>query len=285
MPVIDWMIEGADGQPIYGNTHTPHADAVGVLVICHGFKGYKDYGFFDYLAQTGADRGLIAHRFNFSHSGMTNTMDTFERPDLFERDTWTKQIHDLRAVTSAIADGQLAGQGLPVAWFGHSRGGMTVILTAALMFKEQDPNAPGAIIPVSTPHATPAMDEQTRRLIHTQGFLESPSSRTGQMLHIGLAWLEQIEQEPEAFDPVAAMMNVDCPTMLIHGDADATVSVDSAAILARACVDARIEIINGASHTFNCPNPLPPDTLPPPETQRMVQLVCDFAVETAQNEV
>jgi len=50
-----WSIEGADGQPILGDTHLPEAPPRGVLVICHGFKGYKDYGFFPPSGRRGGE--------------------------------------------------------------------------------------------------------------------------------------------------------------------------------------------------------------------------------------
>ena len=114
-----WTIPGADGEAILGNVQLPDGDARGVVVIAHGFKGYKDYGMFPRIAQTAAAAGFIAHRFNFSHSGMTNNTDTFERPDLFERDTWNKQVFDCRAVVEAISNGRLAGGGLPYLLFEH----------------------------------------------------------------------------------------------------------------------------------------------------------------------
>ena len=78
-------MEGYDGGSIIGSAHLPEGRPRGVAVVAHGFKGYKDYGMFPRIAAALADRGLIAHRFNFSHSGMTNAIATFERPDLFEQ--------------------------------------------------------------------------------------------------------------------------------------------------------------------------------------------------------
>src|SRR5690606_22895078 len=110
-----WTISGAQGEPILGATHHPAAGtpARGVLLIAHGFKGYKDYGLLPQLAQAAADAGLIAHRFNFSHSGMTDRSERFDRPELFEHDTWGKQVHDLHAVAVGARNGAIAGDGLP----------------------------------------------------------------------------------------------------------------------------------------------------------------------------
>ncbi len=288
MTIQDWSIPGADDQPIFGITHLPAAGTKprGVLLICHGFKGYKDYGFFPRLAHDVAAQGLIAHRFNFSHSGVTHDYATFARPDLFERDTWGKQAHDLQAVAAASAAGRLPGGDhnappLPTVWFGHSRGGVTVLLAGARVFSNTDEGdriKPTGVIAAAAPDTGCSLDrDQMGRLRH-RGYLESPSSRTGQILRIDKAWLEEIEDNPKAFDPLACIAQVACPLLLIHGDADTTVPVDASRHLARAADGrAKLEIIPGASHTFDAPNPLPLDQEPPQATRRLIESVCRFA--------
>ena len=101
--VESWTIDGSDGEPIRGDVHAASiAPPRGVFLIAHGFKGYKDYGMFPVLAREFAAAGFIAHRFNFSHSGMTNNIATFERPDLFEKDTWNRQVYDFRDRKSVV---------------------------------------------------------------------------------------------------------------------------------------------------------------------------------------
>jgi acetyl esterase/lipase len=241
-----------------------------VLLIAHGFKGYKDYGFVPRLADDAAACGLIAHRFNFSHSGMTDNIDTFERPDLFERDTWSKQVHDLLAVHRAVTHGKLAGEGLPIVWFGHSRGGTTCILAAA-----QAADPPAGIAPTSAPDYCCNLDEQTIAMIKQDGYAVSPSGRTGQQLRIGRQWLDEIEADPDGHDPVKAIAHVHCPILLTHGDEDPTVHVGAAHTLAAANERATVHIVQGAQHVFNCPNPLQGE--PPAQTREMIDAVCAFA--------
>lgn len=277
MSVTSWTISGADDQPIVGNAHLPADSPRGSVIISHGFKGYKDYGFVPYLARQIAAAGFIAHRYNFSHSGMTDNFATFEKPQLFERDTWGKQITDLLAVNSAIADNTLPGAGLPCTWFGHSRGGVTTILAAAKAYDENLPALPHAIIPASSPDTSCRLDVEQRDLMRKLGHLSSPSARTGQNLRIGLPWLDEIEANPDAFDPTIAIARVLCPSLIIHGSADATIPPEAAQRLAQAAGDrARCEIIDGGSHTFDCPNPLDDDAAAPPQTQRLAQLVTTF---------
>ncbi len=268
-----WTLQGADGQIIYGNTHRPASGrALATLVICHGFKGYKDYGFFPYLAEAAAAAGLIAHRFNFSHSGMTNQLDTFERPDLFERDTWGRQIADLQAVIEQRA----AADHLPIVLFGHSRGGDSVLLTAAGMSGRL-----AGVVTAAAPDTTCPLDEDQKQLLRSEGRMASPSSRTGQMLYVGREWLTEMEADPQRFDLLRAIAAIDCPKLLIHGRADETVPVAAAYHLSQAGGANTELLILAAGHTFNCRNPHPADQSLPGATQQMIEATVNFALSVS----
>lgn len=287
MPIKDWSIPGADDQPIWGDTHLPSqgVDPKAVLLLCHGFKGYKDYGFMPVLAEQAAQRcGVIAHRFNFSHSGMTNQVQTFERPDLFEKDTWGKQVHDVLTVSEAVLGGRLPGGArgrIPLFWFGHSRGGVTSLLAAARLagdpaIHDRCPPLTG-VIAAAAPSWANGFDSLFTDQLRRQGYIETKSFRTGQILRIGKGWLDEIEQDPQSVDPKVAIGHVSCPVLLIHGDDDTTVPLDAAhRLMASAGDQAELHVIAGASHTFNAPNPLPLDQPPPPQTQEVIDRVYDF---------
>lgn len=285
MTVHGWTIPGAQGQPILGNTHlpSPSTQPKGMLLICHGFKGFKDYGFLPFLARCAARRGLIAHRFNFSHSGMTEKLEVFERPDLFEQDTFSKQVFDLHSVARAAAAGRLPGgelNRLPSIWFGHSRGGIDVLLGASWLGdpSPSDLPPPVGLILAAAPHKAIWLEEESLRVLRRRGYVKSPSSRTGQMLRIGRQWLEEIEARPEDFDPLVAIARVRSPVLLVHGDTDGTVPLDSAHAYAAVAGDrAHLRIIVGGTHTFNGPHPLPPEDRLAPQTREAVEACCDFA--------
>jgi len=62
---------GADGGPLRGDVRTQEKGADRpAVVICHGFKGFKDWGFFPHLAARIARAGMTAVSFNFSGSGV-----------------------------------------------------------------------------------------------------------------------------------------------------------------------------------------------------------------------
>jgi alpha-beta hydrolase superfamily lysophospholipase len=275
----DWTTKGAVGETIYGTTHEPDREPIAHLVIGHGLKGYKDYGLLPRLAEAAAERGLTAHRFNFSHSGMTTNIDTFERPDLFEKDTWQKQIVDLNNVIAEIRDGGLpGGPTKPIVVFGHSRGGVTALLTCTRI----DPPV-AAVITASAPHQACNLSEDDREKLKRDGKLAMPSSRTGQTLYVGLPWLIEQEAHPEAHDPMLAAKRLPCPLLIVHGEADETVETVSASALHDATEHrARLVILPGASHTFDCPNPPPPADELPEATRSLIDTTIRFAAQAVQ---
>ena len=167
-------------------------------------------------------------------------------------------------------------------WFGHSRGGVTVLLAASRLFAGQNAMelpTPAGIVAAASPHHCCSLDPSAIERLRRRGWVESPSSRTGQVLRIGKTWLEEQEQDPESYDPLVAASRLGCPVLFVHGDADTTVLPASSHHLARAAgKNATLKIIPNASHTFNAPNPMALDGTPDhPATNQLLDSVGAFA--------
>ena len=50
--------------------HSPRPGPRPTIVICHGFKGFMEWGFFPALAELLSKRGFTVVRFNFTGNGM-----------------------------------------------------------------------------------------------------------------------------------------------------------------------------------------------------------------------
>ena len=288
----EWSIPGSDGEAILGNTHVPREEPAGVVLIAHGFKGYKDYGMFPRIAEELASAGFIAHRFNFSHSGMTNNVETFERPDLFEKDTWNKQVFDLETVVDSVASGSLEGRGLPYVMFGHSRGGASVILAAGRWAGDSSrprqagviPGVIAGVIAVSTPSSCMSLNAQQMKELEAKGFIVSPSARTGQARRIGQLALTEQQADPAGHDLLALAARITSPVLVVHGENDPTVPAACAHQLGAAIGDrAQVQIIEGADHVFNTPNPMPPDAKPSPQLQALLDAIVAFAQDCVRD--
>ena len=254
MSSAQWKLQGSAEEYIHGTTHEPIAEPKGIVLVAHGFKGYKDYGMFPWLARMLTEQGQIVHRFNFSHSGMTAGDGPFERPDLFEQDTWNFQVEDLAILTQEFAQ-----ECLPMTLLGHSRGGVSCLLATGRGATDVD-----GVISLSAPATCNPMPPQIQQELLRQGFIASPSSRTNQVLHVGRAFLQDQLDDPDAHDLLPLVNTIDCRILVIHGEVDPTVSVDSAVAIATAGQATTLVRVPDGDHVYNTPNPFP-DTGSPSE--------------------
>ena len=260
-----------EGQrELFCDITVPVASAKGTLVIAHGFKGYKDYGMFPHLAWTAALHGWAAIRFNFAHSGMTRSDSTFERPDLFALDTWNRQVDDLEQLVAALRVGafpECPPEG-PVVLFGHSRGGLAAILAAGRGL------AVDAVLSASAPKDPLRFSSEDRARLRAEGSCPVESSRTGQVLSIGGHFLEEVEQDSEFHDPCVMAGRMAVPLIIVHGDADETVSCDDARALAQAAGGQPV-LVPGGTHVFNVPNPLDAEASASPQLAVLESVLVD----------
>ena len=272
----DWKIRNASGLPIIGTTHLVEGSPRGVVLLAHGFRGYKDYGFIPLLAQRLADERYLAHRFNFSHSGMGHGHGEFD-VETFRSDTWNHQVEDLLSLIKAIESGALEGGGLPLMMFGHSRGGVASLLVAGRHAESPSLSHLKGVITAASPADGCRLDDASHESFVRNGYMEVPSSRTGQSLRIDAAWLREQQADPEGHDVVTQAGRVRVPVGIIHGLDDATVSSEDAVFLAEAVGDRAImRLIDGGNHVFNTPNPADSSSPPSRQLQQLQQHVVDL---------
>ena len=274
-----WSLPGANGLPILGDTRTPPGGEAptGTLLIAHGFKGYKDYGFLPRLADAAAAYGLAAVAFNFSHSGMEEREGDFTRPDLFALDTWNKQATDWHALLAAVRAGRVPGApaGGPVAFFGHSRGGLSALLAAARL---PGTDRPAAVVTAAAPADASRLGPEDAAALRRGEAIDSPSGRTGQTLRVMPGWLLEQDADPEGHDPVQAagvLGEAGVPLLVLHGTEDETVDPADASRLAGAAGVTPV-MIEGGNHVFGAPNPMPPGAEVPAATRHLFEEVLGF---------
>lgn len=274
---IEWELPGTEGETILGVTDTCDEAARASVLLLHGHKGYYNYGCYPVLA----DRlrralSVCVHRFNASHSGMTRNDENFDRPGLFSRDTWNKQVFDLRAVTRAAREGSLPGvdAGKPVVAIGHSRGGTACLLSAGRPGDAQE--KPDAVVPMSAPSWCASDITAKQQEIAKTGRLASPSSRTGQDLHADPIWLEEQLADPTNHDVLALCAKITIPALVVHGADDPTIPARCAHDIADAVPDAERAVIAGGDHVFNTANPADTSAEPNEVLAQMIARVVGF---------
>lgn len=241
-----FSIPSQENLPIRGDfdaSENPRA----LVVIVHGFKGFKNWGFFPWLAQRLRGHQLAVCRFNMSRCGVGEDPESFDRLDLFEHDTFSIELADLRV---AVRHAQERFPGLPTILLGHSRGGGVALLGASDV---PDLRAVVAWSPISR---CDHWDESMRRDWEGRGVTEILNQRTKQVMRISRDVLDDYEANRERLNIVRAAKSLSVPLLVVHGGRDESVPVASGRLLAERADDASLLVIGRASHTFNAIHPL-----------------------------
>ena len=276
-PVQELEIPLTRGSHVHADLRTcaEFADAP-LIIVCHGFLGYKRWGFFPYLSERLAKAGFHVLTMSFSLNGVDEKTGRFRRPDDFAANTVSAEIADLRGVCAFVRSGALASSGAKIRrWglFGHSRGGAIAILVAP-EFEEVR-----AIVTWST---VARLDRYTaRRKVQWKkdGALVFTDGRSPVPLRLGYGYFQDIEAHGRHFDLPRAAGALTIPHLMVHGDHDGAVTPSEARLLAAAprSGPARLEIIRGAGHTFNVRHPM---HRPTPALERSVRLTTEWFTDT-----
>lgn len=246
-------ISGSRGLPILLDLHFKDAQAP-VVVFCHGYKGYKDWGAWHLVANHFVQAGFNFIKFNFSHNG--GTVDQpIDFPDLeaFGNNNYSTELDDLNQVMSWCdvgADGQLAPK-TPKFLIGHSRGGAIAVLGASEI---------SAVSGLATWSAV--SDFEARFPIGDQlvewkksGVYYVENKRTRQQMPHYYQFYRDFQKNQERLDIRRAARNLSCPYLILHGSDDEAVHFTEAMRLKKWAMHAELELFDGVNHTYGSSHP------------------------------
>jgi dienelactone hydrolase len=220
-----------------------------VVVICHSFMAFKDWGFFPRVATRLAEAGLVSVAFNFSHNGVVGDGNRITDFGNFAENTFSLELDDLAALVDAIDQGALPPEADPgrLVLLGHSRGGGIAIVHAA-----RDPRVRALV----TWSAIATFDRWTphqKELWRRDGTLPLAKDSTVSPLRLGVGLLRDIEEHREALDIERAAAQVRRPWLLVHGREDRTVQLREAEALAAAAdpSETTVRILDHVGHLFH----------------------------------
>jgi pimeloyl-ACP methyl ester carboxylesterase len=266
----NYNIPGAKGRGMLMDItyDTRHTNAP-LVIFAHGFKGFKDWGAHNLVANYFAEHGFRYLKFNFSHNGTTA-----DRPidfaDLiaFSDNTFSIELEDLRAVIDFVCNGSFMPIVTGVYLIGHSMGGGISIIETA-----EDSRVKKLITFASISDFGNLWPKEAEKQWKLSGIMYMANKRTGQEMPLKSTMLDDLRNNPGRLDILAKAAHIKQPWLIVHGDEDTTVPLAHAKELHKANKQSKLTVIKGGDHTFSATQPYPKDTLP-----KELHEFCDLAI-------
>lgn len=227
-----------------------------VILLLHGFKAFKSWGFFPTLAQRLTEEGYIVISFNFSMNGVEydQAPEEVTNLDRFGRNTFSREQEDIAMVLKALRDGNLPYAEhcdvSKVGLFGHSRGGAN-----ALIHTLDDSSISCAVVWNSVAEVR-FWEEATIQEMEEKGVSYIENVRTKQQLPVTKEVLEDIQANQDRFAFLNRFALDSRPVLAVVGTADKERIVEGAKRLDRIAPHSDLQLIMGGDHTFGSSHPL-----------------------------
>ena len=266
----NYNIPGAKGRGMLMDItfDTRHKNAP-VVIFAHGFKGFKDWGAHNLVANYFAEHGFRYLKFNFSHNGTTADKPTdFADLIAFSDNTFSIELEDLRDVIDFVCNGSSMPTVSGVFLIGHSMGGGISIIQTA-----EDDRVKKLVTMASISDFGNLWPKEAEQQWKLSGIMYMANKRTGQEMPLKSTMLDDLRNNPGRLDILAKAAHIKQPWLIVHGDEDTTVPLAHAKELHKANKHAKLIVIKGGDHTFSATQPYPKDTLP-----KELHEFCDLAI-------
>ena len=223
------------------------------LIFVHGFKGFKDWGFWPYTGNYFAQRGYFVVTFNFSHNGIGENLTEFTEIEKFAENTFTLEIEELNEIIESCLNGYFGKRiEKKIGIIGHSRGGGEALIFAS-MRKEIDAVVVWASVSNFNKYSDRQMIEWRKK-----GVFEVLNTRTNQMMKLNVSLLDDIEENKDDLLSIKkAVRNLSQPLLIIHGEQDLAVPISEGMQIYNWSDKKNTEIIKilATGHTFDIVHP------------------------------
>jgi uncharacterized protein len=226
----NFRLDLEDGLFIRGEVKVINDGAAkAVILLSHGGRGHKDWGFWPYVSTWFAERGFYTVNFDFSRIGIKEA--EVETAIKNAANTFSRELLDLDSLLSHIKESKLpfAEQAIAnqVIILGHSRAGATNII-----FASEHPEISSVIIWNGGANLNPPKGVVFDDYV-----------------------LEDLNVNKERFNIPQKLALITFPALIVQGDQDSEPLLKGNQIFREAAPDQSFVSIPGADHTFGVIHP------------------------------
>ncbi|WP_299883371.1 alpha/beta hydrolase [uncultured Lacinutrix sp.] len=234
-----------------------------LVIFCHGYKGFKDWGAWNLLAEAFMNANLFFVKFNFSHNGGT-VENPINFPDLeaFAENNYTKELDDLEFVLDYfLAENYEFKNEIDfnnVTLIGHSRGGGITILKASEDSRITKLITLASVCDFAKRTATIGNLEEWKK----EGVKYVLNGRTKQQMPHNYQFYEDFKTNEERLNIEQAERKLSIPHLIIHAKDDPSVKYNEAESLHLWNSNSKLFPIENSDHVFSAKEPWNENHLP-----------------------
>ncbi|ANW97093.1 alpha/beta hydrolase [Wenyingzhuangia fucanilytica] len=273
------QISGKHQKPILTDFHyTKNKVQKPVVIFCHGYKGYKDWGAWNLMATEFAKQGFFFAKFSFAFNGGT-VEQPIDFPDLkaFGKNTLTKELDDLEVVLDEITKNPSFAEEINVddiTLIGHSRGGGIVTLKASEDRRVKNIISWAGVSDFEMRFPTGAKLFWWK----LRGVAYIKNARTKQKMPHYISFYNDFVQNKERLNIQKAVKNLKANHLLIHGTTDVVVKPEESKNVKNWNPKSELVWIENMNHALGCSQPYT-DKEMPKDLQQVVQKSIAFIHE------
>jgi pimeloyl-ACP methyl ester carboxylesterase len=221
-----------------------------VVIFCHGYKGYKDWGAWNLTAPKFVESNLFFVKFNFSHNGGT-VENAIDFPDLnaFGENNFTIELNDLEDVINWICTNESFENEIDVKniiLIGHSRGGGIVSIKASENSKISKVITWSSVSDFGARFPTGNLLETWRK----DGISYVENSRTKQKMPHYFQFYTNFKENEARLTIKNAISKLTIPHLIIHGSNDDVVLPNEAENLHSWNPNSELLLIKDMNHSL-----------------------------------
>ncbi|WP_417875415.1 alpha/beta hydrolase family protein [Winogradskyella sediminis] len=249
-----------------------------IVIFCHGYKGFKDWGAWNIMAEMFAQLGCCFIKFNFSHNGgtMENPID-FPDLEAFGNNNYSKELEDLDAVITWSQNRFASNKTINInniSVIGHSRGGGIAILKSSIDTRIAQLITLASVSNFENRFGT----EEAIKTWKEEGVKYVVNGRTKQQMPHYYQFFEDFKANENSLNIEAAIKQIEIPILILHGDKDSSVNISEAKALHQWQPNSQLTIVENADHVFNTKHPWDKKDLTN-ELKLVVEMILKFITE------
>ncbi|WP_128895073.1 alpha/beta hydrolase family protein [Longirhabdus pacifica] len=238
---------------IRGNYSCETKQAKANLIIAHGYKGFKDWGMFPYVAEKFASYYNV-FTFNFSHNGIGENFFEFTQLEHFASNTYEKELEDLAFLVQNIKKNNVEqvdiDPALPLFLLGHSKGAGT-----SLIYTFEHPTEVDGVISWNGITNVDLFTTEQKQQMRENGISFVLNGRTGEQMPLNKVILEDMDKNKAKYDILDRVQHNHVPIIVIEGTMDGEHLIKGNDKLCTQSPSVQKVMVQGGNHTFGAVHP------------------------------